>query len=69
MDANGPGGKGVLAGDRRAERDVDVARLPGPAANESVVGFVHVGSIVEPAGGHARAPLADLLGEWSGPAP
>ena len=52
-----------------AAYDADVARLLGLAGNESVVGFVHVGSIVEPAGGHARAPLADLLGEWSGPAP
>ncbi|MBN8480386.1 MAG: nitroreductase [Xanthomonadales bacterium] len=47
--------------------DADVARLFGLAGNESVVGFVHIGSIREPASEHARAPLADVLGEWSGP--
>jgi nitroreductase len=52
-----------------AAYDADVARLLGLAGNESVVGFVHVGSIREPASEHARAPLADVLGEWTGPAP
>ncbi len=48
--------------------DADVARLLGLAGNESVVGFVHIGSIREAATEHARAPLADVLGEWNGPA-
>lgn len=52
-----------------AAYDADVMRLLGLAGNESVVGFVHVGSVREPALEHARAPLADLLAEWSGPAP
>ncbi len=48
--------------------DSDVARLLGLAGNESMIGFVHIGSIREAAGEHARASLADVLGEWSGPA-
>jgi nitroreductase len=52
-----------------AAYDADVGQLLGLAGNESVVGFVHIGSIREPASEHARATLADVLGEWTGPAP
>ena len=51
-----------------AAYDSGVARVLGLAGNESVVGFVHLGSIREPASEHARASLADVLGEWDGPA-
>lgn len=49
-----------------AAYDADVGLLLGLAGNESVVGFVHVGSVREPASEHARASLAEVLGEWNG---
>ncbi len=51
-----------------AAYDADVAALLGLAGNEGVIGFVHVGTVRDPAGEHARTPLADLLGTWTGPA-
>ncbi len=50
-----------------AAYDADVAQLLGLAGNEGVVGFVHVGSVLGAASDHARAPLADVLGTWTGP--
>ena len=49
-----------------AAYDAAVAQLFGLAGNESVVGFVHVGSIREAASEHARTPLADLVADWNG---
>lgn len=48
-----------------AAYDRDVARLLRLADNESVIGFVHIGSILEPAHDHARPALGEVLGEWS----
>lgn len=49
-----------------AAYDADVAALLGLAGNESVIGFVHIGTIRLPASEHARPALADVLGEWEG---
>lgn len=49
-----------------AAYDRDVASLLGLAANESITGFVHIGSVLQPAPQHPRAALADVLGEWQG---
>ncbi len=49
-----------------AAYDADVARLLGLAGNERIVGFVHVGTILQPAGERPRPLLADLLSEWKG---
>ncbi len=49
-----------------AAYDADVATLLGLAGNESIVGFVHVGTIRQPASEHARPALADLLTDWEG---
>lgn len=48
-----------------AAYDREVAGLLGLAENERVIGFVHIGSVLEPASEHARPALADVLGEWS----
>lgn len=42
-----------------------VCELLGMADGERIIGFVHVGTILEPAVVHPRAPLADVLGEWT----
>lgn len=49
-----------------AAYDADVAALLGLAGNESIIGFVHVGTICQPASEHARPALADLLTDWEG---
>lgn len=49
-----------------AAYDADVAALLGLAGNESVIGFVHVGSVLQPASDRARPALGDVLGEWVG---
>lgn len=49
-----------------AAYDADIARLLGLTDNESIVGFVHVGTIVLAASDRPRARLDDVLGEWIG---
>ena len=48
-----------------AAYDDAVAALLGLEAGEQVVGFVHVGTPIEPAAEHPRATLADMLAEWT----
>ena len=48
-----------------AAYDEKVAGMLGLEQGERVVGFVHIGSVNEPASEHARAALADVLGEWT----
>ena len=47
-----------------AAYDSAVATLLGLEAGEQVVGFVHVGTPIEPAAEHPRAALADMVAEW-----
>ena len=47
-----------------AAYDSAVAELLGLEAGEQVVGFVHIGTPLEPAAEHSRSPLADVLAEW-----
>jgi nitroreductase len=48
-----------------AAYDNKVADLLGLEAGERVVGFVHIGSVKEPAAEHPRAALAEVLREWT----
>jgi len=48
-----------------AAYDADVARLLGLAANESVVGFVHLGTAQMDVPDRDRPALADLLSTWT----
>jgi nitroreductase len=45
--------------------DEEVARLLGLAANERVIGFVHIGTAKEPAPERTRPALADVYAEWN----
>ncbi len=47
-----------------AAYDRDAAALLGLAEGEQVVGFVHVGSVREPAQEHARVALDDVVSAW-----
>ena len=47
-----------------AAYDRDVATLLGLAANEHVIGFVHIGTRTEPAPERTRPVLADVASEW-----
>ena len=47
-----------------AAYDSAVADVLGLDAGELVVGFVHIGTPMEPASEHSRAALADVLAEW-----
>lgn len=49
-----------------AAYDRDVANLLGLAANERVIGFVHIGSVREPAPERVRPDPAALVSEWHG---
>jgi len=49
-----------------AAYDADVAHRLGLTDNESIVGFVHVGSVVLAASDRPRVQLDDVLGEWTG---
>jgi len=49
-----------------AAYDRDVAKLLGLAANERVIGFVHVGTARESAPERIRPDPATLVGEWHG---
>jgi nitroreductase len=44
--------------------DRDVAAVLGLTANESVIGFVHIGSVLKPAIDGPRPALADVVSEW-----
>lgn len=48
-----------------AAYDADVARLLGLAANESVIGFVHLGTAQMEVPDRDRPTLADLLSTWT----
>lgn len=48
-----------------AAYDAEVAAMLGLGANERVVGFVHVGSIREPAAERVRPALAEHVQAWS----
>lgn len=48
-----------------AAYDADVARLLGLAANESVIGFIHLGTAQMDVPDRDRPALADLLSTWS----
>lgn len=48
-----------------AAYDSRVAGLLNLAAGERVIGFVHIGTALEPASEHPRAELVDVLGEWT----
>lgn len=49
-----------------AAYDGDVATLLGLGAGERVIGFVHVGTVREPAPERARPALENLVSEWTG---
>ncbi len=49
-----------------AAYDADVSAVLGLSGNENVIGFVHVGSVLQAASEHARPALEDVLGEWIG---
>jgi nitroreductase len=49
-----------------AAYDREVAGLLELAAHERVIGFVHIGSALEPAPERTRPALADVLSEWRG---
>ncbi|MDE1893620.1 MAG: nitroreductase [Pseudomonadota bacterium] len=48
-----------------AAYDADVARLLGLAANEGVIGFIHLGTAQMEVPDRERPALADLLGTWT----
>jgi len=48
-----------------AAYDDEVARLLGLAANERVIGFMHIGSAKEAAPERTRPALADVHSEWT----
>ncbi|MBL0164405.1 MAG: nitroreductase [Xanthomonadales bacterium] len=48
-----------------AAYDSAVAELLGLEAGERVIGFIHIGTPIEPASEHPRAALADVLAEWT----
>ena len=47
-----------------AAYDREVATLLGLAANERVIGFVHIGTAAEPAPARTRPGVADVVSEW-----
>jgi nitroreductase len=49
-----------------AAYDRDAANLLGLAANERVIGFVHIGTVREPAPERMRPEPAGLISEWRG---
>lgn len=49
-----------------AAYDATIRAALGIAANECVVGFIHIGTAREPAPERLRPDLADLVSEWQG---